>query len=131
VEFALVIPIFLLFVMGIIEFGNMINRDTMLNNASREAAREGALNPVAADIVSVARDPLLTRGFDAGALTVTPTCRAAGGGACTFATATSGDVVIVTMSYEYSWVTPLSSMLGFVISDGTTTLRKTSEMRIE
>ena len=45
VEFALVMPLFLALVFGVIDFGYMINRDTMINNAAREGAREGALNP--------------------------------------------------------------------------------------
>jgi Flp pilus assembly protein TadG len=41
VEFAIVVPLLLLLVFGIIEFGVMIFDTTMLTNASREGARAG------------------------------------------------------------------------------------------
>jgi Flp pilus assembly protein TadG len=44
VEFALVVPIFLLFVFGIIEFGRAIMVQQVLVNASREGARQAVLD---------------------------------------------------------------------------------------
>lgn len=41
VEFAVVLPILLLLVFGIIEFGFLLYNKAMLTNASREAARVG------------------------------------------------------------------------------------------
>src|SRR5450631_4836494 len=60
VEFALVVPIFLLLVFGIVDFGYMINHDTMINNASREGARTGAVNPTGDAIKCTVRRALAT-----------------------------------------------------------------------
>lgn len=43
VEFAIVLPLLLLLVFGIIEFGFLLYNKAMLTNASREGAREGIL----------------------------------------------------------------------------------------
>ena len=138
VEFALVVPIFLLLVFGVIDFGYMINRDTMVNNASREGAREGALNPIEADIKCKVRQELATVEPVSGVctppspskITVTVTCRKPDNTNCsgTFPTdATSGGTVIVKVDYTHSWITPV----GSTIHPGGITLSKTTEMRIE
>ena len=43
VEFALIMPMLCLLVFGIIEFGFMLNRDTMIANTSRDGARAASL----------------------------------------------------------------------------------------
>jgi Flp pilus assembly protein TadG len=43
VEFAVVVPLLLILVFGIIEFGILIYNKAMITNASREGAREGIL----------------------------------------------------------------------------------------
>lgn len=43
VEFGLIAPLFLLLVFGIVDFGYMINRDTMINNLTRDAARSASI----------------------------------------------------------------------------------------
>jgi Flp pilus assembly protein TadG len=52
VEFALVVPIFLLLVFGIIEFGRVIMVQQVLVNASREGARRAVLETATADSVT-------------------------------------------------------------------------------
>lgn len=132
VEFALVVPLFLLLVFGVVDFGYMINRDTMVNNASREGAREGALNPNAAAIELKVRQelkPVEPLGTSPTKITVAVDCRRPGDiTPCDFATqATSGGTVIVTVNYVHQWITPVASLLR--LSD--ITLSKTTEMRIE
>jgi len=114
VEFALVVPLFLLLVFGVVDFGYMINRDTMVNNASREGAREGAVNSNQAAIAVVVRQALATVepvGTSPSKITVTVTCRKPDDSACvTFATdAVSGGTVIVKVDYQHSWITPVGS----------------------
>ena len=126
VEFALVVPMFLLLVFGVVDFGYMINHDTMVNNASREGAREGALNPVANDIECTVRQSLSTvetpvlKTVTANCrpsptlITVTVTCRKPDNTNCsgTFPTdATSGGTVIVKVDYQHSWITPVGSTI--------------------
>jgi Flp pilus assembly protein TadG len=132
VEFALVVLPFLLLVFGVVDFGYMINRDTMVNNASREGAREGALNPNAAAIELKVRQelkPVEPLGTSPTKITVAVGCRRPGDiTPCDFATqATSGGTVIVTVNYVHKWITPVASLLR--LSD--ITLSKTTEMRIE
>jgi Flp pilus assembly protein TadG len=132
VEFAMVLPLLCLLIFGVIDFGFMVNRDTLINNAAREGAREGTLNTDHSDIVDVVESSLSS--LDFGNLTVTVTCRNADTTACTSgeagfdADAGSGDVVIVNVRYEYDWITPLP---GFFTADDSVTLEKTVEMRIE
>ena len=139
VEFALVVPFFLLLVFGVVDFGYMINHDTMVNNASREGAREGALNPSLNAIKCKVRQELATVevagvGVDCAPsptkITVTVTCRKPDNTNCsgTFPTdATSGGTVVVKVDYTHSWITPV----GGTIHPGGITLSKTTEMRIE
>jgi Flp pilus assembly protein TadG len=54
VEFALVVPIFLLLVFGIIEFGRALMVQQVLVNASREGARQAVLDgATSAEVVHV------------------------------------------------------------------------------
>jgi Flp pilus assembly protein TadG len=128
VEFAFVMPLLAALVFGILDFGFMINRDTQVNNAAREGAREGTLNPVSSDIEAVVRSQLSD--LDQTHLTVTVTCRKPDDSPCaTFDTdATSGGVVIVKVVYDHRWITFLPGLIGMHHSID---LHKTVEMRIE
>jgi Flp pilus assembly protein TadG len=143
-EFALVLPVFLTLVFGVIDFGYMINRDTVINNASREGARTGALNPTANAIECTVRQSLSTVETPGGPpncrpsgtpkVTVTITCRTPTNGACGLPfpgtppnDAVSGGTVIVKVDYTHPWITPV----GSTIRSGGMPLSKTTEMRIE
>lgn len=54
VEFALVAPIFFLFVFGIIEYGRMVMVQQVITNASREGARRAVLDGATANVVTSA-----------------------------------------------------------------------------
>ncbi|WP_110206577.1 TadE/TadG family type IV pilus assembly protein [Nocardioides daejeonensis] len=125
-EFALVVPILMGLVMGIVDFGIAINRDTLVNNAVREGAREASLNPDATQVEAVVRRVLTS--LPADAVTVTVGCRTPAGTACaSFAAgAASGGTAIVTVTYRHELVTPISSLVGDSL-----TLSETAEMRIE
>jgi Flp pilus assembly protein TadG len=146
VEFALIIPVFLLMVFGVVDFGFMINRDTITNNASREGAREGSINPNLNSVLCKVRNEMSTIETPAVGgdckptptkITVTVTCRKPVTVAIPtditpcgtpFPTdAASGGTVIVKVDYLHSWITPaLSPVAGSTIM-----LSKTTEMRIE
>jgi Flp pilus assembly protein TadG len=131
VEFALVVPIFLILLFGVIDFGYMINRDTMVNNASREGVREGALNPDQSAISAKVRLALASVepvGTSPSRVTVTITCRKPDGTSCAnfAADAKPGGTVIVGVTYRHSWITPVGSTFSDDI-----TLSKITEMRIE
>jgi Flp pilus assembly protein TadG len=58
-EFAIVLPIFLLAIVGIIEFGRAVTVQQMLINAAREGAREAmAIESTNAEVLAVVNDYL-------------------------------------------------------------------------
>jgi Flp pilus assembly protein TadG len=145
VEFALVVPFVLLMLGGVIDFGYMINRDTMINNASREGAREGSYNLNLNAVKCKVRQSLTSiEAVGVGAdctpspttITVTVTCRRVGGTACTSfpgtagVDAASGGTVVVKVDYVHTWLTPAGQNATLSYKP-TITLSKTTEMRIE
>ncbi|MBO1265986.1 pilus assembly protein [Proteiniclasticum sp. SCR006] len=60
VEFALVLPIFIMFLLGIIEFGWMFNAQITTTSAAREGARTRA-------IMGITTDPVKVLSFDTAA----------------------------------------------------------------
>lgn len=124
VEFALVVPILLLLVFGIIEFGYLINRSSMVNNAARDAAREASLSGDLAAIRAVANGSL--DGMPGVAVDVD--CEQADGSSCGAydANRESGDTAVVTVTYVHEMITPVSMFFGDSID-----VSRTARMRIE
>ena len=58
VEFALVLPVLILLLFGIIEFGAAYNAQILVTNAAREATRTMAVTGVEADAIAAANDAL-------------------------------------------------------------------------
>ena len=52
VEFALLVPFLCLLLFGVIDFGYMLNRDTMINNAAREGVRTASVGGSSAEVVA-------------------------------------------------------------------------------
>lgn len=130
-EFALIVPVLVMVVFGVVDFGWMVNRDTLVNNAAREGAREGSLNPDAAAITTAVRNSLSQIepvGTTPSKIAVAVSCRKPDGSACSSfaADAVPGGTVIVTVSLAHSWITPVGSTFGNGVQ-----LAKTVEMRIE
>lgn len=130
VEFALVVPLLLLIVFGMVEFGVAISRYASVTNAAREGVRAASLGAttdeirqtVAASLDSVDPDDL---SVVVTCQTVTPPITDCGGGGYD-TSRTPGMTAVVTVSYPYDWIT----IVGLTISDHLT-LSKTSQMRIE
>lgn len=106
-EFALVVPILLVLVMGIIEFGFMFQAQLALTHAAREGARMAAVDKYdAAKVVNQAY-PVTP------AIATVPSPPSS---------AASGDPISVTLSYDYDWqVLPFP---GTVALTGTAVMRK-------
>jgi Flp pilus assembly protein TadG len=135
VEFALITPILLLLVVGIIEFGILLVNQAMITNASREAARAGivASNPRPSgtgtgSITSIVSAYLTNAGLNAGSATVTVqnlttgvTC-----GATPCCTAFQNDLS-VRVIYAYSFV----ALPSLIASFSTPTLGATTRMKCE
>lgn len=99
VEFAMVAPIFLLFVVGSIELGRAIVVQEALTNASREGARVGSLDgALTSDVTSVVDSYLSGMSISGATTDVTPTDPG---------TSPAGTQVTVSVSIAYasvSWV---------------------------
>lgn len=122
VEFVLVLPIFLVLLFAIIDFGMGFHAWLTVTNSAREGARLGAVQASSSEIESRVRATAGT--LDQDKLTVT----------VTNAQGASGDPVSVDVSYHYDLITPLSSILGLVggSSIGSSlTFSAHSEMRLE
>jgi Flp pilus assembly protein TadG len=100
-EFALVVPIFLVLAFGIADFGWALKSWITITDASEEGAQLGAVGADCDAIVQrVVRtsDELLTP-----ADVSVENCQG-----------DPGTSVVVTVDYEYSFVTPLSGLLGIM-----------------
>ena len=125
VEFALVLPLFLLLIAGMVDMGMGLNSSITVTNATREGARLGTVHPNAAAIEARVRS--LAVGLDQTALTVTSSCARPVGSVpatCTFATWQAGDSVVVTVRYLYRFIWPLAMGNTFPLSS-------TAQMRLE
>jgi Flp pilus assembly protein TadG len=129
VEFAIIIPLFLLLVSGVVDFGLGLNASITITNAAREAARLGVVKPYSDQIV--ARAQSMAVGLNVANMTVAAGCERGGVlGACTLGTgatagtAASGDTVKVTVSYDYPMIWPIA--FGTIVH-----LSQTSDFRIE
>jgi Flp pilus assembly protein TadG len=128
VEFCLIIPIFLLLVFAIVDFGMGLYSWITVTNAAREGARLGTVGANMTAIEDRVRD---TAGnLDDENLSVAVTN-------CVSGCATTGDPgesIAVEVDYEYQLITPLANVLD-IISGGdigpTLTFSATSEMRLE
>ena len=101
VETALVLPIIILMLMGIIDIGMMFNNYMIVGNAAREAARSAATG--ATDIRIDALVDSITSSLDSSNLswTIIPAQ----------ATRKKGDEVVVTIIYNHELITPVISSL--------------------
>jgi Flp pilus assembly protein TadG len=120
VEFALVLPILLMIVFGIIEFGLVLYNQEVITNASREGARYGIIigspRPAAGEIQGVVNNYLTNAGLTAGNATV----NVAG------AQGASGNDLTVSVLYPYDFlVLPnFAASLGSTLNLSATTIMK-------
>ncbi len=145
VEFALVMPILLLLVFGIIEFGYMLNRDTIVNNSSRDGAREASVAGSWTSICNMVKTEMSAQGIPVPVSCITATaaatyptairisCKKPDDTACNATSANwstvavSGSTAIVNVSYDHTLITPfISAVIGDVV-----TLNQNTQMRVE
>ena len=130
IEFALTLPLLLLVVLGIIEFGFMFHEYEVVTNAAREGARIAVLPAYsAADAQTRAVQYLQASGLQPAQITPAPTVTgptavALGGGKC---------VSTMTVTVSYSHPVPFLSgiMSYFGQTFGAVTLHGSSTMRTE
>ena len=108
VEFALILPIFLLLVFAVIDFGRMLNAQITLTEAAREGARTAA--------VTRSKDDAETRAEQIAAQSLGAVGIEANARACPVRY--NEDAVAETVvTYNFAYITPLGILIG---SDGTT-----------
>jgi Flp pilus assembly protein TadG len=112
VEFGLILPVFLLIVFGIIDFGRAVFAYSTLNSAAREAARVAVVDQVAAHITDEAIKQAYALDVNAGDVTLD--WRSAfslnSPNSCSGFVGTSGVVtctLVVTVNYEFNAATPI------------------------
>jgi Flp pilus assembly protein TadG len=121
VEFAMVVPIFLILVFSIVDFGMGFHAWITVTNAAREGARIGAVGADSATIEARVEDTAGSLISDDIAVTVVN------------AQGAPGDSVSVDVQYDYELITPLSNLLG-IFGGGLgspITFHSEAEMRIE
>lgn len=101
VEFSIILPIVVLVLMGMIEFGLMLNSYLMVENASREGARTGIVGSTDMEIVS--QITVVSPGLKNDRLTVNITP--------TESQRKSGDTLTVSVTYNYQMTVPIISNL--------------------
>ena len=117
VEFALIMPVLLLIVVGIIEFGLMFSGYLALTNASREAVRYISLGGDDASAIQRAKD--VSMNLDSNKMTVLINPSGAN--------RERGDSVKVTIKYQYKFLTPF---IGIIFGN-TLDLEADAVMRVE
>lgn len=112
VEFALVLPILLVLVLGIIQFGILFNNYVTLTDAVRAGARQAAVSRTLPDPVKVTEDRVKgsAAGLNAGDLGITVTPYDPSDGSATWVQ--GGDV---TVEATYPWSV---NLFGFVVMSG-------------
>lgn len=115
IEFAIILPLLLLILMSIAEFGMMLNSYLTIRNACREGARSGIVGSFDADIKStiVGTSPSLEEADLT--INITPS----------YGNRKSGDPLTVSLSYKYHLTVPIISGLlnNTVILNSQTTMR--------
>lgn len=114
VEFALVFPILVLLVLGIIEFGAGFHAWDATQNAAREGARLAAVDASPSNITKRVRGT--TSFLNQSDLKVIIDCQRKGGPFFTCpsdpAQWVEGDIVRVAVEYHYDYITPLPRFVG-------------------
>jgi Flp pilus assembly protein TadG len=131
VEFAIVVPLLVVFVFGIIEFGLVFYNKAMITNASREAARAGIVfrdpSVTVAEIQTVVANycngMLVTFGGPTNATTTVPS------GECV----NHGDELVVRVAYQYDFLMIPDFLAAFFSGTmpGTVDITTTTRMRCE
>lgn len=101
VEMAFILPILLLILMGIVEFGRIFNAYLIVTNASREGARYASVHSSDTQIESAISNLTPTLEQDKLSITITPS----------EGSRTSGNAVEVRIDYDIDIIAPLISAM--------------------
>jgi Flp pilus assembly protein TadG len=113
VETALVLPVLLLILTAIIDFGLLFNNYLLVGNASREGARKASVGGTDTEVISTIHNSTTT--LDPAKLKISISPGESG--------RNSGDAVTVKVAYEYGMITPFMAAIlpgPFQLEAGTT-----------
>lgn len=96
VEFALVLPLLIVLLLGIIDFGLYYYNDLQLTHVARDAARYLSVNNIAGADAAISGATLVSTSIDSRGMSP----------------ATSGQPATVTLHATYSFLTPLPAIVG-------------------
>ena len=114
VEYALILPIMMLILMGILDLGRAVYYYSALHNSAREGARYGVINPEDPEgIEAVVRNYAVA--LEPAELTV-------------LISSPDEDTVRVTLTYQF---TPITPIVGTLLGSNEVTLGSQATMRIE
>jgi len=109
VELVLVLPLILVMVFAIVEFGFALNSHLAVSNAAAEGARYGSLGTAPGDgtcaLSTVRGRALIASGENLDCSDIAVSYPGAPGSAA------RGDSVVVRVSHDYQFITPLGSLL--------------------
>jgi Flp pilus assembly protein TadG len=129
VEFALILPVFILVLLGIFDLGRAVYAYNTINNAAREAARLAIVDQTVADIQAEGEAHAVSLGIAAADVDVAFFQTSAGPGTtCThIGTARAIEcTALVRVPYEYTAATPI---VGAIV--GVLNLTGESQFRVE
>lgn len=115
VEFALVLPLLVVLLFGIIDFGRIFHVYLTIDHAGREAARAASIGQDDTKIINTAVNDATSIGLTAGKVGVSPS-----------GARSSGSNVTITINYPINFLTPV---IGNIV--GPITLTDTTVMRVE
>jgi Flp pilus assembly protein TadG len=124
VEFALIVPIFMVIAFGTIDFGLAFDASIGISNAAREGARAGVTTPTLTAVSARVRE--VAGRLNDSTLTISVSCKTAAGAACAggLSGAVSGTTIVVTVGYSYPMITPIAFGTRIPLSS-------TAQMRVE
>ena len=125
IEFALALPVLLLVMCGIFDFGFLFQRYEVLTNAAREGARMAALPGYTEDQVKSRVDAYLNAGGVPGTAVTTMAYESVVAGTRRFNIVR----VTVTYTYQYSFIGPFMSLFGSSLSS--VPVKAVAVMRVE
>lgn len=115
VEFALIVPLLILLLFGIIDFGRIFHAYLTIDHAGRESARAASIGKDDTQVTNTAVTDAVGIGLTADRVVVSPT-----------GTRVSGNDVSITITYPITFLTPV---IGSIV--GPITLEDTTVMRVE
>jgi Flp pilus assembly protein TadG len=128
VEFSLILPIFLLMIFALVDFGRMFFSWQIVTNAAREGARAAAVQGTNAQVQNAVLASFCNPAPSNCALPLGDVSQSA-----TNVQGDRGEPVTVQVSYDFTYVTPIGAIIALIGGGplNTPTIEATSTMRLE